>query len=88
MTNPKAIFSWGAIYAIALPPGASALEVWKLFAALYVVSMMLFWGYALLFSTPWIANGYRKAARWFDAGFGLLFGAASLRILTARITPG
>ncbi len=87
LTNPKAIFSWGAIYAIALPPDAGALAVWQLFAALLLTSMIVFWGYGLLFSTPRIAQFYRKATRWFDAGFGLLFGAASLRILTARITP-
>lgn len=87
LTNPKAIFSWGAIYAIALPPDAGALAVWQLFAALLLTSMVVFWGYGLLFSTPRIAQFYRKATRWFDAGFGLLFGAASLRILTARITP-
>lgn len=87
LTNPKAIFSWGAIFAIALPSDPTTLAIWKLFGALYLVSMALFWGYALLFSAPWIARGYRKATRWFDAAFGLLFGAASLRILTAKINP-
>jgi len=28
------------------------------------------------------------AARVFDVGFGLLFGTASIRVLTARIVPG
>ncbi len=87
LTNPKAILSWGAIYAIALPADASAFAISQLFAALIITSMAVFWGYALLFSTPWIARGYARAARVFDAAFGLLFGAASLRILTARITP-
>ena len=86
LTNPKAILSWGAIYAIALPPGAGGAAVWHLFGALILTSMMVFWGYAVLFSTPRIARAYARAGRWFDAAFGLLFGAASLRILTARIT--
>ncbi|MEO9898549.1 MAG: LysE family transporter [Paracoccaceae bacterium] len=87
LTNPKAILGWGAIYAIALPVQASPAEVWTLFASLITVSMSVFWGYALLFSIPKIARTYSRASRVFDAGFGILFGAASLRILTARITP-
>lgn len=87
LTNPKAILGWGAIYAIALPAGAGALAVWQLFAALILTSMVVFWGYAILFSAPSIARAYGKAARIFDAAFGLLFGAAALRVLTARITP-
>ena len=87
LTNPKAILSWGAIYAIALPAEAVASSVWQLFAVLMITSMTVFWGYALLFSTARISAGYRRASRGFDAAFGVLFGAASVRILTARITP-
>ena len=87
LTNPKAILAWGAIYAIALPPGADSAAVWQLFTALILTSMCLFWGYALLFSIPAIARAYTRAARWFEGGFAVLFGAASIRILTARIVP-
>ena len=87
LTNPKAILSWGAIYAIALPVGAGPSAVWHLFGALILTSMLVFWGYALLFSSPPIARAYANAARVFDAAFGVLFGVAALRILTARITP-
>ena len=87
LTNPKAIFSWGAIYAIALPPDPGIAAVWQMFGFLIVTSMVVFWGYALLFSTPWIARAYARAVRGFDLAFGLLFGAASLRILTARLSP-
>lgn len=86
LTNPKAILSWGAIYAVALPSGAGTVAVWSLFAVLILTSIVVFWGYALLFSTPWIARSYAKAGRWFDAAFGILFGMASIRILTARLT--
>lgn len=85
LTNPKAILSWGAIYAIALPSGAAPLAVWGLFAALIGCSMVVFFGYALLFSWSPIAGGYARAKRGFEVVFGLLFGAASLKILTARL---
>jgi len=88
LTNPKAILAWGAIYAIALPSGASGADIWALFGVLIACSAIVFLGYAVLFSAPRIARGYARAARVFDAGFGLLFGAASIRVLTARIVPG
>lgn len=85
LTNPKAILSWGAIYAIALPTGAGAAAVWSLFALLFSGSIVVFYGYALLFSSAPVARGYVRAKRAFDTCFGLLFGLASLKILTARL---
>lgn len=85
LTNPKAILAWGAIYAIALPQGADSALVWNLFAMLVLTSMLVFVGYGVLFSHPAIARGYLASKRWFDGVFALLFGAASLKILTARL---
>lgn len=85
ITNPKAILSWGAIYAIALPAGAGMAQVWQLFAMLICVSMLVFFGYGLVFSWPRIARGYARARRAFDAAFAALFGAASVKILTAKL---
>lgn len=85
LTNPKAILSWGAVYAVCLVPGAGAGSIWMLFVTLILASMVVFFGYGLIFSIPRIARGYRAAQRWFELAFGLLFGAASVRILTARL---
>lgn len=85
LTNPKAVLGWGAIYAIALPPGAEFLAIWTLFMTLFAASMTVFLGYAIVFSWPPIARGYAKARRFFDAAFGILFGLASFKILTARL---
>lgn len=85
LTNPKAILSWGAIYVIALPATATAAQIWTLFACLIATSATVFLGYGLLFSQPRIARGYARLRRWFDVAFGLLFGAASLELLTARL---
>lgn len=85
ITNPKAILAWGAIYAIALPSGASAGMVWQLFGLLVTTSIIVFIGYGILFSHPAVVRGYISAKRWFDALFAALFGAASLKILTARL---
>lgn len=86
LTNPKAVLAWGSIYAIALPPGAGMLAVWELFAMLITASLLVFTGYAVLFSIGAVTRGYARGRRWFELAFGLLFGAASLRILTLRLT--
>ena len=84
LTNPKAILSWGAIYAIVLPSGASSLQIFGLFGFLFSGSILIFLSYAMLFSTAGAARGYARARRWFELTFAVLFGAASLKILTVR----
>ncbi len=83
LTNPKAILSWGAVYAVALPPGAPWTEIWGVFAALSLTSAIVFLGYGALFAAAPIRRGYARAGRWIEGAFGLLFGAAGLRLLAA-----
>ena len=85
ITNPKAILSWGSIYAIALPPDATPAMLFECFAYLYAGSIMIFIGYACLFSSPRVVAAYARARRWFDLTFAGFFGFASLKILTARV---
>ncbi|MEM6307337.1 MAG: LysE family translocator [Pseudomonadota bacterium] len=85
LTNPKAILSWGAVYAIVLPVGAPISATLATFAFLYGGSVLVFVGYAFLFSTPVLVTAYTRARRWFEGTFALFFGVASLKILTMRI---
>ncbi|MCB4378921.1 LysE family translocator [Synechococcus sp. MU1644] len=85
ITNPKAILSWGSIYAIALPADAQPAAIFQCFAYLYAGSILIFIGYALLFSNARIVAAYRKARRWFELAFAGFFGFASYKILTARL---
>ncbi len=85
LTNPKAILSWGAIYAITLPPDASGADLAFMFCFLYSGGVLVFLSYAFLFSSGKVVLGYTRMRRWFEATFALLFGAASLKILTTRI---
>jgi len=87
LTNPKAILGWGSIYAIALSSDAGPLIVAELFAALITTSAIVFIGYSFLFSTAPIVRGYMRMRRGFEVAFGLLFGAASLKLLTTKLTP-
>lgn len=83
--NPKAILSWGSIYAIALPLDATPAAVFECFAYLYAGSIMIFVGYAYLFSNAKVIAGYGRARRWFDLTFAAFFGFASIKVLTARL---
>ena len=86
LTNPKAILSWGAVYSLVLPANAGTTDLLGLFAFLYSGSILVFIGYAFLFSTAPLVAVYKRLTRWFEGVFALFFGAASLKILTARIT--
>ncbi|NKX43018.1 LysE family translocator [Roseicyclus persicicus] len=85
LTNPKAIFSWGAVFAVLVPPGAPMADLLTLYLSLGAVSGAVFLGYGVLFSTDRVVAGYRRAGRWLDAAFAVLFGAAAVKILTARL---
>ena len=86
LTNPKAILGWGAVFAIAVPVGASQISVFETYGALLSVSCGVFFGYALLFSTGMFVRGYQRLRRWFEGAFAVLFGLAGLKTLTARLT--
>ena len=85
LTNPKAILSWGAIYAITLPPDASGADLTFMFCFLYSGGLVVFISYAFLFSSQKVVQGYTRARRWFEGAFALLFGAAGFKILTTRV---
>ncbi|SLN21992.1 Threonine efflux protein [Falsiruegeria litorea R37] len=86
LTNPKAILSWGSIYAIVAPNDASLAMLLGYFGMLYAGSLLIFIGYAFLFSSARMVNGYRRARRWFDLAFAGFFGVASYKILTVRLS--
>ena len=85
LTNPKAIFAWGAIFSIVVPSGSSFGEVLRVFASLFAISTTVFIGYAILFSAPSFARAYQNSRRWFETTFALMFGYAGFKILTAKI---
>jgi len=85
LTNPKAILAWGAVFAVVVPPGAPPAVLLGTFAALTTVSAVIFLGYGVLFSGRGVVRVYTAARRWFELTFAALFGAAAIKILTARL---
>ena len=86
LTNPKAVLFWGAVFAVAVPSGASAAVLWQVGLSCLAVSVVSFTLMALAFSAGPVSRAYLRAKRAFDAVFAALFGFAAVKILTARLT--
>lgn len=85
LTNPKAIFFFGALYAVALSPGQSVATLAMIVVAIAVQSAVIFLGYAVLFSRPAFQRGYARAARGIQTACAVMFGVFAWRLLTAQI---
>ncbi|MPZ10930.1 MAG: LysE family translocator [Kiloniellaceae bacterium] len=85
LTNPKAILFFGSLFAIGIPAGSPPEVLALVILAIGLQSLLVFHGYALLFSSPPLTAGYARLRRWFEAVFAVAFGAAGLKILTARL---
>lgn len=84
LTNPKAILGWGAIMTLGLKPDAPAYTLPAIIGGCAVLGFIVFIGYALLFSTAAMANGYRKARRVIEGTLAAVFGYAGLRLLLSK----
>lgn len=85
VTNPKAILFFGSLYSLGIPSGSSIGDLAVVIVAVGIQSFFVFHGYALLFSSKAMTRLYLRLRRWFEAAFAIGFGAASLKILTAKI---
>ena len=63
---------------------ASSATVAVILAGCAMLSITIFCGYAIVFSTAPMINGYRKARRWIEGTLAAVFGAAGIRLLFAR----
>jgi threonine/homoserine/homoserine lactone efflux protein len=88
LTNPKAVFFFGALYSLGLPADAGLSELALIVTALGMLAGLVFCGYAILFAVPPVARGYARLKRAFSAVFALLFGGAAIRILMSRAPAG
>lgn len=87
LTNPKTILFFAALYSVGIPAGADAGDLLIIVLAVGLQSAVVFIGYAALFAAPAPRRLWARARRGLEAGFALAFGAASLRLMTARLAP-
>lgn len=85
LTNPKAILFFGSLFSIGVPADAPPSALIIVIAAVALQSFVVFHGYALLFSSKTMTLAYMRLRRGFEAAFAIGFGAAGIRILTARL---
>jgi threonine/homoserine/homoserine lactone efflux protein len=86
LTNPKAIFFFGALYAVMLTPGQSMISLAIVVAAVGLQSAVVFLRYAVLFSYPGPMAVYRRCARWINGLSAVVFAGFGAKLLTARLT--
>ena len=86
LTNPKAILFFGALYSMILSPEATPLQILTVILAVGAQSVIVFHGYALLFSRAAVMRTYLRARRPFEAAFAVLFGIAGAKLLTLRLS--
>ncbi|MEM9043932.1 MAG: LysE family translocator [Pseudomonadota bacterium] len=84
LTNPKALLAWAAVIALGVRPGADPSEIPVIVAVCTLIGLFLYLAYAVIFSTERVMSGYRRARRWIEAVFALLFGAAGLKLILDR----
>ncbi|WP_448118160.1 LysE family translocator [Pseudomonas serbica] len=84
LTNPKALLGWVATMTLGLGPEASPMTVGIILSGCAMLSITIFCGYAIVFSTAPMVRGYRKARRWIEGTLATVFGAAGFRLLLAR----
>lgn len=84
LSNPKAVLAWIALVALGLGPDASWRDILAILGGCTVLSVTIFCGYAVVFSTAPMVRFYRRARRWIEGVLAMLFGVAGLRLLLSR----
>ncbi|AZF05351.1 L-lysine permease [Pseudomonas sp. R5-89-07] len=69
---------------LGLGPQATPETVVTILAGCAVLSVSIFCGYAIAFSTAPMILGYRRARRWIEGTLALVFGAAGFKLLCSR----
>jgi threonine efflux protein len=84
LSNPKAILAWIALLTLGLGSKASPQSVVVILGGCFVLSVTIFCGYALVFSTAPMVRLYRSARRWIEGVLAGFFAFAGLRLLLSR----
>ncbi len=85
LTNPKAILFFGALYSIGVPTTAQPIELLSVILVVGAVSLLIFLGYAVLFSNRFARQVYLKTKVAFEAVFAVFFGVVGFKLLTSKI---
>lgn len=82
--NPKSVLGWVAIMSLGLKPDADLGTVAVAFGGCVLLGILIFLGYALLFSTAPMVRGYARARRWIEGALAVVFAGAGIRLILSR----
>ena len=85
LTNPKAIFFFASLYAVAIPASTQLIDMLILNGLIVFQGFIVFQAYAFLFSIPKVREFYLQMRRWFETFFAMAFGFAGFKIFTLEI---
>lgn len=85
LTNPKAILVWISIAALASSAGTGEAHPIAVVPGCLVIGMLVFGGYAVVFSTATARGLYIRTRRAFEGCLAIVFGFAGIRLLTSRV---
>ncbi len=81
LTNPKSVFAWVAIIAIGVTPDSPSWIAFAIVGGCWLMGMVIFGGFALVFSTARMAGAYGRFRRLIEGATALVFGLAGFRLL-------
>ncbi|MGG4603677.1 LysE family translocator [Paenalcaligenes sp. Me131] len=84
LTNPKAVLAWIAIMSLGLRPDSSTTTLLAIVFGCVMLSVVVFGGYAIVFSTAPMIRSYLKARRWIEGVLAIAFGYAGIRLLLSK----
>lgn len=81
ISNPKAILSWIAIMSLGFQADAPAGMLPAIVGGCAILGIIVFGGYALLFSTAAMGRLYARLRRWFETILSAVFAVAGIKLL-------
>lgn len=87
IANPKAIMGWIATISLGLQPGTPAYMPFVIMLGCAFLAVVIFGGYAIVFSLPSVSRVYQKAQRWIDGVLAVFFVIAGVRLVYATVAP-
>jgi len=85
LTNPKSILAWMALMTLGLGQGAPSHTVVAILLGCAILSVTIFCGYAIVFSTAPMIRLYTRVCRWIEGTLAVFFAFAGLKLLLTRI---
>jgi threonine efflux protein len=82
--NPKSVLAWIALVTLGLGTDPSWHRVAMMLGGCALLSVTIFCGYAVLFSTTPMVRLYRRARRRIEGALAVVFESAGLRLLLAH----